>query len=98
MQPSERKPVTSQEKGKRMEEIKLNPCPLCGVSPTLGYACGEYFIFGQRDECPCCGVDYTTMYVSEEMMIESWEKRIPKYEKQQLSSVYGEMTQSEVKQ
>lgn len=45
---------------------ELKPCPKCKRVPSIGYACGEYFIMSEDDDCPVCGVaGFTEMHSSE---------------------------------
>lgn len=60
---------------------KLKPCPICGVPPRMGYACGEYFISGADNECPVCGLNFTEMHTSEELEIEAWNRRANQWPK-----------------
>ena len=55
---------------------ELKPCPLCGVPPKIGYACGEYFVCGEDADCPVCGLDFCEMHSSEELEIEAWNRRV----------------------
>lgn len=56
---------------------KLEPCPKCGGVPQIGYACGEYFIIGEKKDCTVCGVcSFVEMHASEEMEIEAWNRRV----------------------
>ena len=60
----------------RQEEREmLARCPWCGVSPQLGYACGEYFIHGNDPDCPYCGTAFTEMHSDPRMEIDSWNRR-----------------------
>lgn len=34
---------------------ELKPCPVCGISPRIGYCCAEYFVAGEDPLCPVCG-------------------------------------------
>lgn len=54
---------------------KLKPCPRCGVLPKLGYACGEYFVYGEDEDCPYCGIVFCEMHSSKEQEIEAWNRR-----------------------
>ena len=53
---------------------ELKPCPCCGLSPLIGYACGEYFIVGRVKNCPVCD-EFTEMHSSEGTEIEAWNRR-----------------------
>ena len=54
--------------------IELNPCPKCGNRPLFGYACGEYFIVGQREGCQVCD-NFREMHTSREQEAEAWNRR-----------------------
>lgn len=54
---------------------KLKPCPCCGRIPQIGYACGEYLVFGDDDDCPGCGCAFTEMHSNEQMEIDAWNRR-----------------------
>lgn len=56
-------------------ENELKPCPICGVPPHIGYACGEYYIAGSRPECPYCGNDFSEMHTNMQMEIDAWNMR-----------------------
>lgn len=56
-------------------EIPLRKCPVCGQEPVLGYACGEYFVYGKDDSCIGCGNRYTEMHTDPAAMIEAWKVR-----------------------
>lgn len=61
----------------RQEEREmLARCPWCGVSPQLGYACGEYFIHGNDPDCPYCGTAFTEMHSDPRMEIDAWNRRV----------------------
>lgn len=54
-----------------MAEIK--PCPKCGEVPTIGYACGEYFILPiSKAIGTCVCSSFTKMHASKEQEIEAW--------------------------
>lgn len=53
---------------------ELKPCPKCRRRPSLGYACGEYFIVGQREGCPVCD-NFREMHASREQEAEAWNRR-----------------------
>ena len=55
---------------------ELKPCPKCGVPPKLGYACGEYLVYGDDPECPYCGQSFAEMHSSEKLEIEAWNRRV----------------------
>lgn len=57
-----------------MDELK--PCPFCGKIPKIGYACGEYFVFGDNKDCPGCGIAFTEMHSSEALEIEAWNRMV----------------------
>lgn len=54
--------------------IELKPCPKCGRRPSLGYACGEYFIVGGSD-CPMCG-GFNEMHASSKQEVEEWNRML----------------------
>lgn len=57
--------------------LELKPCPKCGGVPQIGYACGEYFVIGEKKDCPVCGVcSFVEMHSSEEMEIEAWNRTV----------------------
>ena len=56
-------------------DVKLKPCPRCGVPPRVGYACGEYFIYGEDPDCPICGHNFTEMHSNEGEEIKAWQRR-----------------------
>lgn len=57
-----------------MPEIK--PCPQCGEVPTIGYACGEYFIVPTSKAVGACVCgSFNEMHSSEEREIEAWNRR-----------------------
>lgn len=55
---------------------KLEICPVCGVEPTMGYACGEYFTSCEDPKCPVGGHGFYEMHSSEVAQIEAWNKRV----------------------
>lgn len=56
-----------------MHEIK--PCPQCGETPTIGYACGEWFVFVTKKNYNClCGA-FSEMHATKEQEIEAWNRR-----------------------
>ena len=55
--------------------VELKPCPCCGKIPKMGYACGEYLVYGEDDDCPGCGVAFTEMHSSECAEVEAWNRR-----------------------
>lgn len=57
-----------------MDELK--PCPVCGISPHMGYCCAEYFVAGEDPLCPVCGNTFTEMHSSEEAEVMAWNKRV----------------------
>lgn len=57
-----------------MAELRLKPCPDCGLFPRIGYACGEYFIAGAVVGCPVCAC-FDEMHSSEAIEIEAWNRR-----------------------
>lgn len=57
-------------------EIELKPCPRCGVSPHMGYCCGEYMIYGDDPNCPYCGNAFTEMHSNELDEIRAWNRRV----------------------
>lgn len=59
-----------------MAEPELKPCPVCGFVPKIGYACGEYFVYGDDNHCPGCGNAFFEMHSSEELEIEAWNRRV----------------------
>lgn len=56
-----------------MPEIKT--CPKCGEIPTIGYACGEYFIFPTKKNYNCLCDSFSEMRASKEQEIEAWNRR-----------------------
>lgn len=52
----------------------ISKCPACGKTPSLGYACGEYFVVGSNVGCPVCDA-FSEMHSSEMMEIEAWNRR-----------------------
>lgn len=56
--------------------MELKSCPKCGVPPKIGYACGEYLVYGDDPECPYCGHDFTEMHSSEKLEIDAWNRRV----------------------
>lgn len=54
---------------------QLKPCAVCGVPPRMGYACGEYFVYGQNPDCPVCGPAFTEMHTNEALEAEAWNRR-----------------------
>ena len=56
-----------------MDELK--PCPKCKVPPKIGYACGEYFVYGEDHNCQYCGDAFAEMHSSEVLEIEAWNRR-----------------------
>lgn len=56
--------------------VELKPCPKCGVPPKIGYACGEYLVYGDDPDCPYCGHDFTEMHSSEKLEVEAWNRRV----------------------
>ena len=54
--------------------IELKSCPKCGLTPLLGYACGEFFIVGNID-CPMCW-EFNEMHTSKEQEVEAWNGRV----------------------
>lgn len=57
-----------------MNELRLKPCPDCGLIPRIGYACGEYFIVGMVVDCPVC-TRFDEMHSNEQLEIEAWNRR-----------------------
>lgn len=55
---------------------ELKPCPFCRKTPKIGYACGEYLVYGDDDDCPGCGIAFTEMHSSEVLEIEAWNRRV----------------------
>lgn len=74
---------------------ELKPCPRCKRVPSIGYACGEYFVMSEDDDCPVCGVaGFTEMHSSEEQEIQVWNRMVDNYIREKLveligSTVYG---------
>lgn len=59
----------------KKEKVELDDCPLCGQTPLLGYACGEYFIMPLKEIVGCCVCSsFTEMHSSEELEAERWNK------------------------
>ena len=59
----------------KAEKVKLDACPLCGQTPLLGYACGEYFIMPLKEIVGCCVCSsFTEMHSNEELEAERWNK------------------------
>lgn len=56
-----------------IEGQELKPCPCCGLTPRIGYACGEHFIVGQVKDCPVCG-DFSEMHTDEREEIKAWNR------------------------
>lgn len=54
--------------------LEMKPCPECGYTPRIGYACGEYFIVGTVKDCTSCDT-FTEMHSSERVEIEAWNRR-----------------------
>ena len=52
---------------------EIKPCPQCGEVPTIGYACGEYFIYS-HEEKDCACDSFTEMHSTKEQEIEAWNK------------------------
>ena len=55
---------------------ELKPCPQCGETPTIGYACGEWFVLPLSkpiDTCVCSS--FAEMHATEEQEIEAWNRR-----------------------
>lgn len=50
----------------------LDKCPVCGKTPALEYACGEYFIAGE-ESCRFCG-NFTEMHSSPTQEIFVWNE------------------------
>lgn len=56
------------------EATELWACKYCGKTPSLGYACGEYFIM---TGIGCVGCDlFTEMHASEDREIDAWNKQM----------------------
>lgn len=61
--------------------MNIKPCPNCNKVPTLGYACGEYFIIetsNADDNCLCRS--FNDMYASKDCEILAWNSLIKLYE------------------
>ena len=54
---------------------ELKECPACGKIPKIGYACGDYYVYGGDDDCPGCGLTFTEMHSSEVREVEAWNRR-----------------------
>lgn len=55
---------------------ELKPCPQCGKTPILGYACGEYFILSLSKAIGTCVCSsFNEMHSSEEQEIDCWNRR-----------------------
>lgn len=55
---------------------ELKPCLKCKEVPTIGYACGEYFILpisNPAGTCVCSS--FVEMHASEKQEIEAWNRR-----------------------
>ena len=53
-------------------EKSIRKCPVCGRTPSIEYACGEYFISG-REGCRFCG-EFTEMHSSKAGEVEVWNE------------------------
>lgn len=49
-------------------------CPVCGRTPSIEYACGEYFITG-REDCRFCG-EFSKMHSLKNTEIKAWNKAV----------------------
>lgn len=56
---------------------ELKPCPQCKEVPTIGYACGEYFIMPTpKAGVSCLCKSFNEMHSSKELEIEAWNRRV----------------------
>lgn len=60
--------------------LEIKPCPQCGEVPTIGYACGEYFVITSSDSAGTClcGL-FNEMHSSEELEIVEWNRIVNMY-------------------
>lgn len=54
------------------KEIEVKRCPVCGRTPSVEYACGEYFIHG-REGCSLCG-NFSEMHSLKQLMVKAWNE------------------------
>lgn len=55
-----------------MNAPKLIPCPQCGETPTIGYACGEFFIRTSKPVGACFCGSFTEMHSCPGREAEAW--------------------------
>lgn len=58
--------------GDKEDEVKR--CPVCGRTPSIEYACGEYFVSG-REGCRLCG-DFSEMHSLKNIEIKAWNDAV----------------------
>ncbi len=69
-----------------MAEIK--PCPKCGETPIVGYACGEFFIMPLSQPlfmCPCSS--FISMHSSEEREIDEWNEYVERWKSNKMNEI-----------
>lgn len=57
---------------------ELKPCPECGAEMTIGYACGEYFVYAAGRSCFFCE-GFNEMHSNENYEKEVWNKHVDKH-------------------
>lgn len=58
----------------------IKPCPKCGETPIVGYACGDYFIMPlSKPLFTCVCSSFNEMHASEEREIEEWNKYVERW-------------------
>lgn len=56
---------------------KIEPCPKCKETPTIGYACGEYFVWTESAPIgTCICSSFHEMHASEGREIEAWNEHV----------------------
>lgn len=69
-----------------MAEIK--PCPQCGETPIVGYACGDYFIMPlSKPLFMCACSSFVPMHASEEREIEEWNKYVERWKSNKMNEI-----------
>lgn len=56
--------------------MQINPCPRCKEAPSIGYACGEYFVLSSKIIGMCACSSFYEMHASEEQEIQSWNSYV----------------------
>ena len=55
---------------------ELKPCPQCREVPTIGYACGDFFIRTSKPVGTCFCGSFVEMHSSPEREAEAWNRHV----------------------